>query len=121
MIRKLTCIECPKGCALSVTIENNRVVAVVGNGCPKGEAYAITEIENPLRFLTSTVLSEGLSLKMIPVKTDHPIPKRLLKDVMEEIKKLKIDKPVQVGDIVAKNFLNLGVNLVATRESSKIS
>lgn len=116
MKRKLTCIECPKGCMLLVDIENSRVVQVSGQECPKGEKYAVSEIENPLRILTSTVLAEGLSLKMVPVRTDKPIPKGVLSEAMREIKKLKVSEPVRVGDVIVENFLGLGVNLVATRE-----
>ena len=119
MTKKLTCIECPRGCLLSVEIEEGEVSKVSGSGCPKGEIYAKSEIENPLRVLTSTVLTEGLSLKIVPVRTDNPIPRRTLFEAMKEIKKLKIYKPVRTGDIIVKNFLNLGVNLIATRESFK--
>lgn len=116
MIKKLTCIECPKGCGLEVDIENCRVIKVSGHKCPKGEKYAITEIENPVRILTTTVLSEGLSLKMVPVRTDGPIPKSRVHEAMEEIKKLKISRPQRAGDIVLKNLLGLDVDLIATRD-----
>lgn len=116
MIKKLTCIECPLGCLLSVNVENCRVVEVSGNKCPKGETYAASEIENPVRILTSAVLSENLSLKMVPVRTDKPIPKFKILEAMAEIKKLRVNRPLRVGDAVVNNFLGLGVNLVATRD-----
>lgn len=119
MIKNFICIECPKGCALTANIENNAVVSVFGNKCPKGREYAVTEIENPLRILTSAVLSRGLSLKMLPVKTDRPIPKGLILPAMEEIKKIRVNKSFRAGDIVVKNLLDLGINLVATREALK--
>ncbi|MBI5206554.1 MAG: DUF1667 domain-containing protein, partial [Candidatus Firestonebacteria bacterium] len=90
MIKKITCIECPKGCPLSVAIENNKVVSVEGYICKKGEKYAVNEIENPVRIVTSTVLAQGLSLKMIPVRTDKPISKNKIFDAMNEIKKIRI-------------------------------
>ncbi len=114
--RKITCIECPIGCALSVDIENCRVIKVSGDKCPKGEPYAVSEVENPLRTLTSAVLSRNLPLKMIPVRTDKPIPKSRILEAMAEIKKIRVDKPLRVGDIVAINFLGLGANLIATRD-----
>ena len=118
MKKKITCIECPKGCLLSVDIENRRVVEVGGAECPKGEKYAVSEIENPLRILTSTVLSEGLSLRMIPVRTDRPMPKPDILRGAEEIRKIRIGGPVNAGDVIVKDFLGLDVNLVATRGSS---
>ncbi|MCX5715708.1 MAG: DUF1667 domain-containing protein [Candidatus Omnitrophica bacterium] len=114
--RKLTCIECPKGCNLSVDIENCRVMKVEGHKCPKGEPYAVSEIENPQRVLTAVVLSKGLSLKMIPVRTDKPIPKAKIIDAALAIKKLQITKPVKAGDVIAGNFMGLDVNLIATRD-----
>jgi len=116
-MQKLTCIECPKGCVLSVMIEAGKVVEVTGNLCPKGCTCAVSEIENPVRILTSVVATEGLSLKMVPVRTDRPIPKGAIFHVMQEIKKIKIKKPVHLRDIIVENCLGLGANLVATRES----
>ena len=116
MIKKITCIECPKGCTLSLDIENCRVVKVSGNECPKGEKYAIAEVESPLRVLTSSILTEGLDLKMAPVRTDRAIPKSKMLDAVDAIKKIRIKKRVRQGEVIAENFLGLGVNLIATRE-----
>ena len=115
MIKKMICIECPKGCVLEADMDS-KPIGITGNLCPKGEKYAISEIENPVRVLTSSVLTEGMSLKMVPVRTDRPIPKKDLLEAMEEIKKIRLKKSVAVGDIVMKDLLGLGVNLVATRE-----
>jgi len=115
MTKKLTCIECPKGCSLSVGIENCRVVKVDGAECPGGEKYARSEVENPMRILTSVVLAEGLPLKMIPVRTDKPIPKAKIMEAMSEIKKVRVKTSVKPGNIIAENFLGLGVDLIATR------
>ena len=118
MTKKLTCIECPKGCLLSIDVENCRVVRVSGSECPEGEKYAIQEIENPTRILTSAVLAEGLSLKMVPVRTDKPIPKSKIMEAMSEIKKIRLKSPVKAGFVIVENFLGLGVNLLSTRNAS---
>lgn len=116
MNKELTCIECPKSCRLTVDVENCRVIKVSGNKCPKGQDYAKAEIENPQRVLTAVVLAKGLPIKMIPVKTDKPIPKTKILAAAAEIKKIKVVKSLRIGDIVAENFMGMGVNLVATRE-----
>ena len=118
MIKKITCIECPKGCILSVDIENYRVVRLSGNQCPKGNDYAVSEIENPMRILTSAVLARGLSVKMVPVRTDQPIPKARLTEAMQEVKRIRLDKPLAAGGVIKDNFLGLGVRLIATRDVS---
>ena len=120
MIRNLTCIECPRSCVLAVDIENCRVVKVEGEKCPKGKDYAVSEVENPRRVLTSTVVvaahRAAAALKMLPVRTDKPIPKERILEAAGEIRKIKIDRPVKSGEIIAANILGLGVNLIATRD-----
>lgn len=115
MTKNMICIECPNGCVLRVDTDS-KPLKITGNKCPKGVKYAITEIENPERMLTSSVLTEGLTLKMVPVRTDKPILKKDLLRAMEEIKKIRLKKPVAVGDIVVKDLLGSGANLIATRE-----
>ncbi len=117
MSRQIICIECPKACNLAVDIENCRVVKVTGNQCPKGEEYAASEIENPLRILTTTVLTEGLALKMLPVRTDRPIPKERIFEAINEIRKIKVNKALRAGDIILGDLLGMGVNLVSTRDA----
>ena len=116
MIKKMVCIECPKSCAVSVDIENCKVIKVTGAKCPRGVKYAMAEVEDPVRILTAAVLTEGLSLKLIPIRTDKPIPKKDILRSMAEIRLIRISKPLKSGDTVAENFLGLGVRLLATRE-----
>ena len=99
-------------------VEGRQVVQVSGNECPRGEGYAIAEIESPVRTLTSTVLALGLSLKTLPVRTDGPIPKARMGEAMQEIRKLRIARRVRAGDAVVEGFLGLDVKLVARREAS---
>lgn len=120
MIKQLTCIDCPIGCTLDIDIENCKVVSVSGNKCPKGHDYAVSEIENPVRILTSTVVARNMDLKMIPVRTDKPIPVAKIMVAAQEIRKIKIEKGIKVGDILVENFLGLGVNLIATRDASLV-
>jgi len=115
MEKRLICIECPKGCALTVALENGKVGKVTGNKCPKGIGYAVAEIEEPMRILTATVLAERLSVKLVPVRTDRPLPKARLRDAMELIRTVKVTKPVTIGDVIVPDLLGLGVDLVATR------
>ena len=40
----LTCIGCPMGCPLTVTMENGEVKDVTGNTCKRGDDYARKEV-----------------------------------------------------------------------------
>lgn len=42
--KELTCICCPVGCALTVTIAADSSVTVTGNRCPRGAAYGEKEV-----------------------------------------------------------------------------
>ena len=53
--RRLTCIGCPMGCPLVVTMDGGEVVSVTGNTCKRGEIYGRKEVTNPTRIVTSTV------------------------------------------------------------------
>jgi CxxC motif-containing protein len=118
MIKKLTCIACPNGCQLEVDEAGGRVIRVTGNQCEKGDAYARQEVENPLRVLSSTVLARGLDLKLVPVRTNQPIPKARIFEGIAEIRKIKLNKAVKAGDVIVKNFLGLDVDLIAARNAS---
>ena len=37
--RELTCIGCPLGCSITVTMENAEILDVTGNTCKRGDAY----------------------------------------------------------------------------------
>ncbi|MFC1577126.1 DUF1667 domain-containing protein [Candidatus Omnitrophota bacterium] len=102
---------------MSVDIESGKVISVEGNKCPKGEAYAGSESVNPVRVITSTVLTKGLSVKMVPVRTDGPIPKARIFEAMRIIRQTVLERPVRVGDVIVKDMLGTGINLISTRDA----
>lgn len=119
MKRTMTCIECPQGCLLEIEADGFRVISVTGNKCKRGEAYARQEVEAPMRTLTTCVLTKGLELKMLPVRTSRPIPKEKLFEAMEAVKRLVVTSPVKEGSVVAADLLGLGADLVACRPLEK--
>jgi CxxC motif-containing protein len=119
MVKNLVCIECPKGCVLTVDIKGTAVKSVSGAKCPKGKLYAAAEAANPSRILTATVLARGMDIKLVPVRTDKPIPKKDLLRAMKKISDMVVTKPLEAGETVAENFLGLGAKLVATRRVEK--
>ena len=110
MKRELTCIICPVGCTLSTEITEDKTIVVNGNKCPRGKAYAQAELTAPVRTVTSTVRSNDG--KMIPVKTDRPIPKEKVKEAMKKINFVRQVLPISIGDVIIKDVF--GSNVVAT-------
>jgi CxxC motif-containing protein len=114
MIRDITCIACPVGCEMRVEDTENGYL-ITGYTCSRGKEYALQEITDPRRILTSTIAVEGGILPVLPVKTDKGIPKDMIFKCMEEINKIKVKAPISLGDILLKNIFNTGANVVATR------
>lgn len=110
--RSLTCIECPRGCTVTVVTENEQVVSVTGNICPKGKAYAVAELTDPVRVVTGTVRGEKA---MIPVKTDRSVRKADIFEIMKKINAAKVLTKVEIGDIIIANIDGRGANVVAAK------
>ena len=113
----LICIVCPKGCHLKVDEENG--CSVTGNSCPRGAEYGRVELTRPTRVVTSTVRCTGGLYPRCPVKTDRPIPKELVFQVMEALEGVVLAAPVQTGQVVIQNICGSGANAVATRDMGR--
>ena len=70
-------------------------------------------------ILTTTVKIKSETSSLLPVKTDKPISKDKLKKAMKRVSKLQVEAPISVGDIIAKNFTEKGINLVSTKSVEK--
>lgn len=115
-VTELTCIRCPIGCAITVTQDDEgKVTEIVGNSCQNGYLYAENEVTNPTRIVTSTVRVDGGVLPVVSVKTNGDIPKARMFDCMKEINRVHVRAPVSIGDVVLKDVLGLGVDIVATK------
>lgn len=113
--RELTCIGCPLGCALKVTMENGEVASVTGNTCKRGDAYARKEVTNPTRIVTSSVRVRNGVLNMVSCKTAEDIPKGKIFDCAKALENVVVDAPVTIGDILIENVCDTGVNIIATK------
>jgi len=107
-----TCIVCPVGCLLRITMENGGGISVTGNACKRGPDYAIEECTAPKRMLTTTIRT-GTG-KPAPVKTSTAIPKELLFQAMEIINDIMWTTPAKRGTVVLSNLLNTGADVILT-------
>ena len=116
---ELTCIGCPMGCPLIVTMEDGAVASVTGNTCPRGDAYARRECVAPVRTVTGTVAIEGAALPVLPVRTSGEIPKALVFDVARALRTVKVQAPIAIGDVVLQNVCGTGVDVVAAKNMAR--
>ena len=113
--KNLTCIVCPRGCTLTVTLDSdleNPVVSVEGQGCKRGVDYATAECTHPTRVLTTT--APTVDGGVVPCKTDRAIPRELLFEAMKAVGALSAPAVVRIGDILLPDLLGTGANIVAT-------
>ena len=110
-MKELTCIVCPRGCRLQVDDDMN----VTGNFCPRGKTYAISELTNPVRVVTTSIRVTNRPHTLVSVKTTNPVPKQKIFDVMREIDKITVEAPVRIGQVVKDNILGLESDIVITK------
>ena len=113
----MTCIICPMGCTMEVTTEGEgsacRVINVTDNGCKRGPEYVEKELLNPTRTLTTTITVQNGDLNVVPVKTAGEVPKKMLFQCMEVIRRATVKAPVAMGEILLHDILGTGVNVVS--------
>ena len=109
---KMICINCPKGCEMDVSVEGDNV-SVTGHTCPRGEAYAKSEVTNPTRMVTGLVRVAGMR-KPLPVKTKTAIPKGKIDATLFALHQATVQLPVKIGDVVIPDVAGTGVDVVAT-------
>jgi CxxC motif-containing protein len=114
-IKVIRCIVCPTGCEIKVNQDKNNKITFEGYTCNRGLEYAEQEYYEPKRILTTTMRVADGFLPLIPVRSDKPILKDKLKDVLNEIAKAKIKAPIKMGDILIENVLDIEVNIIASR------
>ena len=111
---KLVCINCPRGCSLIVEkIADD--IRVEGNACPRGVTYATSEMLDPKRTLTTTIPISSSAYDRLPVITSKPIPRDMQFQVIRALKEVDAQAPVHCGDIIVKNILSTGSDIIASK------
>ena len=118
-IKRMTCIICPMGCALEVSGSADGVT-VTGNNCRRGVEYAIKELSFPSRTLTCTVSVMKGRRPLVSAKTNGEIPKDMLLPGMEFVRRLSVEAPVKAGQILVRDFLSTGSDLISCEEVEKL-
>jgi CxxC motif-containing protein len=119
--KELICVNCPKGCRITVTLADGKVQSITGNSCPKGAEYAAKETTRPERILTSTVRIEGGLWRVLPVITSGAIPLDQMEAVMKTVRTVRVEAPVAMNQVLVADINGLGVDLIASRSMEKAS
>lgn len=112
-MKELVCIVCPRGCTMTLEGEG-KDVRVSGNSCKRGAEFAVSEMTEPKRTICTTVKTAFPDVPVLPVRVSKEIPKDRIFDVMAEINKVTVKKKVKRGDVIIKDVLGLGADIIAT-------
>ena len=113
--KHLTCIGCPVGCQLTVTMNGRDVTEESGNNCKRGAVYGAKEVTNPTRIVTTTVRVTGGEIGAVSVKTKEDIPKEKIFDCIKALKDLEVKAPVHIGDLILADVAGTGTDIIATK------
>lgn len=117
MKAELTCIICPNGCRLAIERSEDGTIKVENAMCGRGKDYAVNELTNPVRTLTTTVKVEGGVQPLVSVRTDRPIPRKMLLEAARALRGVSVCAPVHAGQKVAEDLLGTGANVIATADA----
>jgi CxxC motif-containing protein len=115
VVREVTCILCPVSCRARVTI-HEKEMKVENIECPRGEDYVLKEVKQPERDFFTVVRIVGATLPVLPVRATKPLPKEKILDCVAELANVEVSAPVRLGDVIVKNILGLGADIVAARD-----
>jgi CxxC motif-containing protein len=111
----IICVTCPKGCTLEVNHDGLQVVEIKP-GCKRGHEYARHELIDPRRNVATSVRISGTVHPLLPVYTSAPFPKKLIPELLAEIRRIEIESPVNMGEAIIKNVLDTGIDILASRD-----
>jgi CxxC motif-containing protein len=95
------------------------VLEVKGQGCKVGERYAKQEFTDPRRVVTTTVPVRDGALPLVPVRSAGTIPKRLVADAAKALAEVVVEAPVNSGDVIVKDILGTGIDVIASRDLAR--
>ena len=114
MKKSITCIICPNGCQMEAEYSVETGLLIAGFRCERGREYGKNEFFTPKRIFTSSIKIYGANRRMLPVRSDRPIPKEKLMDCMKEIRKISLQAPIAEHQIIIPDILHTGTDIVAS-------
>lgn len=81
--------------------------------------YNIDEKEDNKDIFTSVVrVKSSDKYRVVPVKSSEKVDINIWRDLSKVIGRIYVSIPINVGDIICKNILNTGVDIICTRDLS---
>jgi CxxC motif-containing protein len=114
MTKDMVCFICPKSCLLSVEGIDGEI-QVKNNRCRRGAEFAVKEMGDPERTLTGTIRVNNGVLPLVSIRSETPVKKAELKDLVRYIDGITVNAPVLSGKVLLSGIGKNSVNIIATR------
>lgn len=114
MKKRMICELCKINCILKI-IKNNEEIKVSGNQCEDGIGFGIEKIESKKAVLSTVVRLKGGKQQILPVKTRGDVEKTLFIEISKALSRVYVGTPVKIGEIICKNILNTGIDVIAAK------
>ncbi len=114
MNKTFTCVLCPNSCEVTITYTGDTIEQVAGNRCPKGRAYVEQELLDPRRTISTSVLVEGGDWPLVSVRLTAPIPLKEVLPLMDKIRAIRLEAPVEPGQVLMHGVLGTEADLITT-------
>lgn len=111
----IICIGCPLGCDVQLNVdESGDIISYSGYQCKVGKKYAEQEYRLPQRVMTTTIKTVGSVRRLLPARTDGPIPKDKITQCVHLLAQMEVQPPLKIGEVVIPNILDTGANVICT-------
>jgi CxxC motif-containing protein len=115
MVKEIICIQCPLACRVKLTVDDTvNITEIADYQCKVGKEYAEQEYKAPKRVLTATVKTENSDRRLMPVRSNKPVPKEKLGDCMSVLAGIKVSPTQNIGDVVVNDILGTGADIICT-------
>lgn len=118
MDKQVICDRCERKCILYIEEDDNSF-RILGNQCEEGIIRGQEEMNSSKGILTTLVRIKGAKKNVVSVKSSSPIDKKLWVECSKALSRIYVGAPVRIGDLICKNILNTGVDIVCTKNVDK--
>lgn len=57
-----------------------------------------------------------ISIEVVPVKSNKEVDKKMWMELSKVLARIYVSVPIKSGDLICKNILNTGIDIVCTRD-----
>ena len=78
--------------------------------------YSLNENNNKDIFTSIVRVKGSEKYKVVPVKSSRTVDRSLWIELSKVLGRIYVSIPIKVGEIVCKNILNTGIDIICTRD-----